>query len=176
MIAAAVADYPDTRIFASFPGVGPLLTGVLLAEIGEDRALVPCAAVLLAEAGLAPVTGASGRYRTVRFRYAANTRLREAATWSAFNSIKHAPCRTARAGPHQPLQRTYTGSGATRSVRPTGYAVVRAARICRSPRGRADECAVMVAGQAMVAEPVIAQDPEWHEHALRRATGRGPSP
>jgi transposase len=90
-IAAAVADHPDAAIFASFPGVGPVLTGVLLAEIGEDRSRFPTAAVLLAEAGLAPVTRASGRTRTVRFRYAANTRLREAAMWWAFNSLKHSP-------------------------------------------------------------------------------------
>jgi transposase len=90
-IAAAVAEHPDAPIFASFPGVGPVLTGVLLAEIGEDRARFPAAAVLLAEAGLAPVTRASGRSRTVRFRYAANTRLREASMWWAFNSIKDSP-------------------------------------------------------------------------------------
>jgi transposase len=90
-IAAAVAEHPDAAIFASFPGVGPVLTAVLLAEIGEDRARFPSAAVLLAEAGLAPVTRASGRTRTVRFRYAANTRLREAAMWWAFNSLKHSP-------------------------------------------------------------------------------------
>jgi transposase len=67
------------------------LTGVLLAGIGEDRTRFPEAAVLLAEAGLAPVTRASGRSRSVRFRYAANTRIREAAMWWAFNSIKLSP-------------------------------------------------------------------------------------
>ena len=61
------------------------------AKIGEDRAQFPSAAVLLAEAGLAPVTRSSGRSRTVRFRYAANTRLREAAMWWAFNSMKESP-------------------------------------------------------------------------------------
>jgi hypothetical protein len=90
-IAAAVAGHPDTPIFTSFPGVGPVLTGVLLAEIGEDRARFPTPQVLLAEAGLAPVTRASGRSRTVRFRYAANTVLREAAMWWAYNSMKQAP-------------------------------------------------------------------------------------
>lgn len=34
-IAAAIAEHPDTPIFASFPGVGPVTTAVLLAEIGE---------------------------------------------------------------------------------------------------------------------------------------------
>ena len=32
---------PTRTIFASFPGVGPVLTAVLLAEIGEDRARFP---------------------------------------------------------------------------------------------------------------------------------------
>lgn len=90
-IAAAVAEHPDAPIFASFPGIGPTLTAVFLAEIGEDRTRYPSAAVLLAEAGLAPVTRSSGRSRSVRFRYAANTRLREATMWWAFNSMKESP-------------------------------------------------------------------------------------
>ena len=90
-ITAAVAEHPDAHIFASFPGVGPVLTGVLLAEIGEDRNRFPRPEVLLAESGLAPVTRASGRTRSVRFRYAANTRLREACMWWAFNSLKVSP-------------------------------------------------------------------------------------
>jgi hypothetical protein len=90
-IAAAVAEHPDTPIFASFPGVGPVLTGVLLAEIDQDRNRFPTAQVLLAEAGLAPVTPASGRSKSVRFRYAANSRLREACQWWAFNSLKVSP-------------------------------------------------------------------------------------
>jgi transposase len=87
-IGAAIADHPDAPIFASFPGVGPVTTAVLLAEIGEDRQRYPRDTVLLAEAGLAPVTRSSGRSRSVRFRYAANTRLREAAMWWAHNSMK----------------------------------------------------------------------------------------
>ena len=69
-IAAAVAEHPDARVFASFPGVGPVTTAVLLAEIGEDRERYP---------------------RTVRFRYAANTRLRESTMWWAYNSMKESP-------------------------------------------------------------------------------------
>lgn len=90
-IAAAVAEHPDARVFASFPGVGPVTTAVLLAEIGEDRERYPRPEILLAEAGLAPVTRASGRSRTVRFRYAANTRLRESTMWWAYNSMKESP-------------------------------------------------------------------------------------
>ena len=59
--------------------MGPVTTAVLLAEIGEDRERYPRPEVLFAEAGPAPVTGASSRSRSVRFRYAANTRLREGA-------------------------------------------------------------------------------------------------
>ncbi len=90
-IASVVAEHPDAEIFASFPGVGPVLTAVLLAEIGEDRDRYPSAQALLAESGLAPVTRSSGRSRSVRFRYAANTRLREASMWWAFNSLKTSP-------------------------------------------------------------------------------------
>ena len=68
-----------------------MTTAVLLAEIGEDRHRYPRDAVLLAEAGLAPVTRASGRSRSVRFRYAANPRLREATMWWAYNSMKESP-------------------------------------------------------------------------------------
>lgn len=90
-IASAVAEHPDSKIFASFPGVGPVLTSVLLAEIGEDRSRFPSSRVLLAEAGLAPVTRSSGRSESVRFRYAANRHLREATMWWAFNSLKMSP-------------------------------------------------------------------------------------
>ncbi len=90
-IASAVAEHPDSPIFASFPGVGPVLSAVLLAELGEDRTRFPTAAILLSEAGLAPVTRSSGRSKSVRFRYAANGRLREAAMWWSFNSIKVSP-------------------------------------------------------------------------------------
>jgi transposase len=76
-IVAAVAEHPDAHTFASFPGIGPVLTAVLLVEIGEDRGRYPADTVLLAEAGLAPVTRSSGRSRSVRFRYAANARLRD---------------------------------------------------------------------------------------------------
>ena len=47
--------------------------------------------MILAEAGLAPVTRASGRSHHVGFRYAANSRLRDACTWWAYNSQKSSP-------------------------------------------------------------------------------------
>jgi transposase len=90
-IADAVQRHPDAPVFASFPGVGPIGTAVLLAEIGEDRNHHPTPDTLLAEAGLAPVTRSSGRSHRVRFRYAANTRLREAVMWWSYNSLNQSP-------------------------------------------------------------------------------------
>jgi transposase len=76
--------HPDSAIFRSFPGIGPLVAATLISEMGEDRSRYPSPAALLAEAGLAPVTRASGRTRQVRFRYAANRHMRHAIDWWIF--------------------------------------------------------------------------------------------
>lgn len=90
-IRALLAAHPDTRIFTAFPGVGPVTAATLLAGMGEDRDRHPSAASLLAETGLAPVTRASGRTRQVRFRYAANKRMRHAIDWWAFVAVREDP-------------------------------------------------------------------------------------
>lgn len=81
LIAQAVEDHPDGSLFLSFPGIGPIVAATLIGEMGDDRARYPSAAALLAETGLAPVTRASGRTHQVRFRYAANKRMRHAIDW-----------------------------------------------------------------------------------------------
>jgi transposase len=83
-----LAEHPDAAIFLSFPGMGQITAATMLAEMGEDRARFPTADVLLAETGTAPVTRSSGRSRTVRFRYAANKRMRHAIDWWAFVSVR----------------------------------------------------------------------------------------
>ena len=90
-LAAVLRGHPDAALFLSFPGVGTVLAATLPAELGEDRRRFPRRAALLAEAGLAPVTHASGRTTRVRFRYAANRDLREAFSWWAFTSIRLCP-------------------------------------------------------------------------------------
>ncbi|MEV0407278.1 IS110 family transposase [Actinoallomurus sp. NPDC050550] len=80
--------HPDAGIFRSFPGIGPVTAAALISEMGDDRARYPEPAVLLAETGLAPVTRASGRMHQVRFRYAANSRMRHAIDWWAFTSTR----------------------------------------------------------------------------------------
>ena len=87
----ALVKHADARIFRRFPGVGPLTAATLHAEIGENRDHYPAVGVLLSEAGLASVTRSSGRSHRVNFRYAANTRLREACMWWAYNSLKTSP-------------------------------------------------------------------------------------
>ena len=83
-IAEVFARHPDAPIFASFPAAGPVISASLLAEIGEDRSRFPTVSVLLAEAGLAPVTLSSGKVTRVRFRRACNTRLRDTFNWWAY--------------------------------------------------------------------------------------------
>lgn len=90
-IQARLAEHPDAVIFLSFPGMGQVTAATMLAEMGEDRARFPTADVLLAETGTAPVTRSSGRTRTVRFRYAANKRVRHAIDWWAFVSVRENP-------------------------------------------------------------------------------------
>jgi transposase len=83
-IADVFAAHPDSSIFASFPAAGPVIAASLLAEIGEDRHRLPTVDVLLAEAGLAPVTHASGKVTRVRLRRACNLRLRDTFNWWAY--------------------------------------------------------------------------------------------
>jgi transposase len=80
--------HPDAPIFLSFPGIGPIVAATLIGEIGDDRSHYPNARDLLAEAGLSPVTRASGRMHQVRFRYACNHRMRHAIDWWAFVSTR----------------------------------------------------------------------------------------
>jgi len=72
--------HPDASTFTSFPASGRVIAAELLAEIGEDRDRYPTPQVLLAEAGAAPVTLASGKVQRVRIRYACNRRLRSTST------------------------------------------------------------------------------------------------
>lgn len=85
----AVAQLPAGRIVMSFPRAGKLNAAQIVAELGEDPTRFPCEAALAAQAGVAPVTYASGKKLGVAFRWAANKRLRRALTTWADNS-RHA--------------------------------------------------------------------------------------
>lgn len=88
-IAAALAHHPDGPLLQSLPRSGAVNAAQILAELGDDRARFATDAQLAAEAGLAPVTHASGKHHAVVFRWACNKRLRRALTTFADNS-RHA--------------------------------------------------------------------------------------
>jgi transposase len=82
----AIAMHGDGPVFTSFPRAGRLNAAQIFAEIGDDRRRFTSAEHLAAEAGVAPVTYASGKHRGVAFRWACNKRLRRALTTFADNS------------------------------------------------------------------------------------------
>jgi transposase len=84
-----LAELPDGRIVMSFPRAGRLCAAQILAEIGDVRERFPTEDQLAAEAGVCPVTHASGKSRGVVFRWACNKNLRQAITCFADNS-RHA--------------------------------------------------------------------------------------
>lgn len=84
-----VASSDDGRLFMSFPRAGRICAAQILAEIGSVRERCDSHEHLAAEAGVAPVTYASGKTKSVTFRWACNHRLRKALTCLADNS-RHA--------------------------------------------------------------------------------------
>jgi transposase len=81
-----IADSEDGRILMSFPRAGRICAAQILAELGSVRERFDSDEHLAAEAGVAPVTYASGKHRSVVFRWACNHRLRRALTTLADNS------------------------------------------------------------------------------------------
>jgi transposase len=88
-IEQAVAQLPDGKIVMSFPRAGRINAAQILAELGDVRERFPTEEQLAAEAGVCPVTHASGKSRGVVFRWACNKNLRVALTCFADNS-RHA--------------------------------------------------------------------------------------
>jgi transposase len=71
--------HPDAHVFTSLPRAGHgVRAASLLAEIGDARERFPNPESLMALAGAAPVTRASGKHRVVSFRWACDKKLRAA--------------------------------------------------------------------------------------------------
>jgi transposase len=70
--------HPDAHIFRSPPRCATVRAASLLAEIGDCRARFPDAESLACLAGVAPSTRASGRHRSVTFRFSSDKKLRDA--------------------------------------------------------------------------------------------------
>lgn len=88
-IETALLHHPDGPLVQSLPRSGAVNAAQILAELGDDRLRFATHEQFAAEAGLAPVTHASGQHRAVVFRWACNKRLRRALTTFADNS-RHA--------------------------------------------------------------------------------------
>ena len=84
-----IASLNDGQILMSFPRAGRICAAQILSELGSVRERFASDSQLAAEAGVAPVTYASGKSKAVTFRWACNHRLRAALTCLADNS-RHA--------------------------------------------------------------------------------------
>jgi transposase len=87
----AVTTHSDAGVLLSFPRIGRINAAQILSELGDCRARFGSDQQLAAEAGVAPVTCASGKQRAVVFRWACNKRLRVAITTWADNSRHASP-------------------------------------------------------------------------------------
>jgi transposase len=85
-IAEAVETHPYAPLFATMPRIGKVSLGQVIGEIGPLLERAQTCEQLIAEAGVVPVTRASGKSRTVAFRFATNRRARVALTVFADNS------------------------------------------------------------------------------------------
>jgi transposase len=81
-----VAALADGQIVMSFPRAGRINAAQILTEIGDERGRFVSAEHLAAEAGVVPVTNASGKHCNVVFRFACNSMLRRAVCIFADNS------------------------------------------------------------------------------------------
>lgn len=81
-----VAELPSGKVVMSFPRAGKINAAQIVAELGDVHARFQTEAQLAAEAGVCPVTHASGKSHGVSFRWACNHRLRAAITTWADNS------------------------------------------------------------------------------------------
>ncbi|MGI5141595.1 IS110 family transposase [Streptomyces sp. CA-106110] len=85
-IAEAAETHPYAPLFATMPRIGKVSLGQVIGEIGPILERAQTCEQLIAEAGVVPVTRASGKARTVSFRFATNRRARVALTTFADNS------------------------------------------------------------------------------------------
>jgi transposase len=81
-------QHPDAKILTRFSGLG----GLVLAEIGDDRARFADARGLKASAGSAPITRASGKKTVVLHRHIKNRLLAAVGPIWALGSLRASPC------------------------------------------------------------------------------------
>ncbi|ADJ47848.1 transposase [Amycolatopsis mediterranei S699] len=90
-VTAHLSEHPDNAIFTSLPRSGQINAAQMLAAWGDARQAYDHADAVAALAGLCPVTKASGKHHAVSFRWACNTRFRQAMVTFADNSRHASP-------------------------------------------------------------------------------------
>lgn len=85
-ILAALPSHPKTEILATLPRIGRINLAQILAEVGPVLDRAGSLEQACAEVGVTPVTKKSGKHEAVQFRWAVNTRARNALTTWADNS------------------------------------------------------------------------------------------
>ncbi len=88
-IAKLFPTHPDAKIFASFPGAGPVFAPRLLAAFGSDRNRFHCPDEVHNTMGVSPVKKASGQSFLVTWRKACPKFLRQSFQEYANESILH---------------------------------------------------------------------------------------
>lgn len=90
-VVAHLDEHPDELTFRSLPRAGQITAAQMLAEWGDCREAYDDAEAVAALAGMAPVTRRSGKHLAVGFRWACNTRFRNALATFADNSRHASP-------------------------------------------------------------------------------------
>ncbi|WP_329142559.1 IS110 family transposase [Streptomyces sp. NBC_01456] len=90
-IAERVDSHPYAPLFATMPRIGKVNLGQIIGEVGPLLERAQTCEQLIAEGGVVPVTRASGKSRSVAFRFATNRRARLALTQFADNSRHNSP-------------------------------------------------------------------------------------
>jgi transposase len=90
-IGAALLGHTKAKLLAPMPYIGEINLGQIVAEVGPILDRASSAEHAIAECGAAPVTRASGKTRTVGFRWAANRHARTALHAFADNSRHGSP-------------------------------------------------------------------------------------
>lgn len=81
-----LAVHPTARLVATMPGYGPTTTAMVVVEVAGKTFKTD--GHLASYAGVAPTVRQSGSKRVVKATHAANTRLKNALCWAAFNTIR----------------------------------------------------------------------------------------
>jgi len=94
-LAQVFSSHPDTDIYRSLPGFGPVISARVLGEFGDDPERYADAKSRRNYAGTSPLTRASGRSHIVTARWIRNRRLYDALDQAAFCALTASPgCRT----------------------------------------------------------------------------------